>query len=261
MSEIIEQTGGALALPADLMAELALAAKDAAAQERPKVAKISTKAGMLAYGGNPMPNNEMDVVIVGVGFRSALYLKPYNPAAMELPMCFAACSKAEGMAPHENVAEPMSTSCKACKYSAWESVRLIKPGDMGKGKACKESRRLVILPANQLGSAQEVSSADLAVLDIPPTSIANYSKLVTVLSAAVNRPAWAMVTKIAAKPHIKNQFELTFTPMRPAGDESIIRAIQGRMDEAMRIALAPYEQATEEAAPTVEEKPKKPAKF
>lgn len=260
MSEIIEQTSGALALPTDLMAELALAARDAAAQERPKVAKISTKAAILAFGGTPMPDNLIDAVIVGVGFRSTLYLKPYNPQALELPTCFAMSDKSDNLTPHENVAEPMSGACKSCKYAAWKSVRLIKPGDMGKGKACKESRRLVLLPANQLGSAKDVASAELAVLDIPPTSIANFSKLVNVLSLTVKLPTWAMVIRIAAKPHIKNQLELTFTPMRQAGDESITRALQARQEEAMRIALAPFELPAE----TVVEAPattKKPAKF
>jgi len=264
MSEIIEQTSGALALSGDLAAELMAAAKNAAAQERPKVAKISTKSGILATKMGPVAGNAMEVVIIGAAHRSTLYMKPYNSDVMEAPSCFAASADGVNLTPHESVQPPMSPSCKSCKYYQFESIRLINPDSTRKSKACKETRRLVVLPANQLTGAQDVLSAELAVLDVPVTSIPNYAKLVNVISTTLGRPAWAVVTRVAVQPHLKNQLEITFTPVRHAGGDEIIRALQARHEEAMNIALAPYDLSVEqpaEAAPTVEEKPKKPAKF
>lgn len=250
----------ALALPADLMAELAGAAKDAASKERPAVGRISLKSGQMSYGGNPVPGNNMDVVIVGSGHRNVWYAGSYNPDNIVNPSCFALAEDEDGMAAHENVpdsevpgasedaagsARSTPRSCNGCAKNAWGSA--VRDGRPSRGKACKETRRLVLMPADALEgeTAEEVlanvQSAELAIVDLPVTSVGNYANLVSTLAATMGLPAWAVVTNIQVQPDPRKQFTVNFTALAPAGDEAVIRALMKRREEAMRICLQPYD--------------------
>ena len=51
------------------------------------------------------------------------------------------------------------------------------------------------------------------------------------LAGTLNLPPWAVVTKLQCRPHIRNQFELTFTPMERVGSADVIRAIKARLPD------------------------------
>ena len=249
----------ALALPDDLMAELAGAAKDAAAKERPAVGRISLKSGQMSYGGQPLPGNALDVLLIGGAYRNVFYAGSYNPDNIVNPNCFA-LGDDDQMAAHANVPEeavPAASddpegrarvtprSCKGCAKNAWGSA--MRNGLPSKGKACKETRRLVLMPADVLSGATEqdvinnIMSAELAILDLPVTSVGNYATLVSTLAATLALPVWAVVTNVQTVPDVRNQFSVRFTPLHPAGGEAVIRALMKRRDEAMLIALQPYD--------------------
>lgn len=250
---------GAIALPADLMAELGAAAKEAAAKERPQVSRISLKSGVMSYGGDAVPGNNMDVIIVCGAQRNVFYAGQYDPNNIVNPNCFALGDGDEPMLAHENVPDesvpeasektPRETprSCKGCAMNEWGS-------DLrgGRGKACKETRRLIVLPANVLDDenpAEAIAKSEMAIIDLPVTSVGNYGSLVNSLAATLGLPVWAVVTNVLVSPHAKKQFEVTFTPLRPAGDEETIRALMKRRDEALRLALVPYDGVGGEADP------------
>lgn len=258
----------AVALPADLMAELGAAAKDAASKERPAVGRISLKSGQMSYGGNPVPGNNMDVIIVGSGHRNVWYAGAYDPDNIVNPSCFALSEDEDGMAAHENVPDsevPAASddiagqqregtrSCKGCAKNAWGSA--VRDGRPAKGKACKETRRLVLMPADCLegDSIEEVLSnvqgAELAIIDLPVTSVGNYANLVSTLAATMGLPAWAVVTNVQVQPDPRKQFVVNFTAIAPAGEEAVIRALMKRREEAMRICLQPYDGVGGEADP------------
>jgi hypothetical protein len=254
----------AVALPADLQAELAGHAKEAAAKERPSVSKLSIKSGILAYQGNPVPGNAMDVIILGSSHRNVFYAEAYDPDNIVNPNCFAFSEDGEGMTPHENVTEPVHDTCLGCPNNEWGSApqRGNKPS---RGKACKQTRRLVLLPANILEEddpVEAIKKAELAILDVPVTSVKNWANMVNSLAATINMPVWAVTTNVEVTPHMRNQMEIKFTPMAPAGGEAVIRALMARRDDALRIALQPYEGTGGEADPGAEEKaPATPNKF
>lgn len=229
----------AVAMPGDLMAEFAAAAKEAAAKERPNVSKISLKGGQLTYMGNVLPDKRIDVVLIGVGYWQKFYEGAFNPNVTVNPTCFAVQGgSGEGMVPHENVDEPISEDCTSCKFNQWKS-------DLrgGKGKACKEGRRLAIIPADALVSVEAATKAELAIIDVPPTSIKNYGNFVNSLAASVKRPMWAVITTLEVVPDPKTQFQLKFTPVNTIDDVDVIRAIKGRLEEAERACTIPYDEA------------------
>lgn len=228
--------GGAVALPPDLAAALAGAAKDAAAKERPKVGRISLKSGVMSYNGGDIDDNNMDVVIVGATHRHVFYSGPYDENNVANPDCFALAEDEEDMAPHENVTNPVNATCKGCANLEWGSA-----GGGRKGKACKQTRRLVLMPTSALSSVDDVLAAELAILDVPVTSVGNYGNLVNTVAATTSLPVWAVVTNVKVRPHKRNQFEVVFAPMKTINDEHLLRAIMKRRDDALRIALVPYD--------------------
>jgi len=252
---------GAVALPADLAAELAQHAKSAAAIERPNVSKMSLKGGIITYNGGVIPNNKVDVILLAAAFRNTWYSQPFQDGVLVNPDCFALMppdkeGQAPDMVPHANVKEPVNKTCLGCPKNAWGSDP--RPGS--RGKACKETRRLIAIPADATASVDAIKKAELAVIDVPVTSVGNYGNYVNVLNASLARPMWTVITTLEVVRHPKFQFQVTFTPVTAINDADVIRAIMGRLDDAMRIVLTPYDEAVLQ-----EENPKaaqaKPAKF
>jgi hypothetical protein len=248
--EVVEAKPSAIALPEDLRAELAREAKDAAAEERPSISKLSTAGGMLRYGGNQVPNNSLDVIILAAVHRNVYYEGRYNPNDIKNPNCFSLSDSGDDMTPHENVTAPMNPTCKGCKFDEWKS-----DPNGGKGKACKQSRRLIIIPAGAAESVEAVQKAEMAILDLPVTSAKNYANFVNGLNATAQVPPWAAVANVTVVPDPKTQFSVKLTPLRIAGDGDVLKALKKRVDDAIRIGLTPYDETSEtNSAVTPEQK-------
>lgn len=232
----------ALDLPADLAAELAAEAKDAAATERPSVGKISLAGGAMTYMDQALPGNKVDVVILAAGFWNKFYHKKYNPRVIVNPTCFAVTDDPEAdMEPHENVENPQHQNCSACPKFQWGSAGT--PDEPSRGKACKETRRLVVVPVAALESKETFLKSEMAVIDVPVTSVRNYANFLNTLSASVKRPMYTVVTTLERVVDAKTQFKLTFSPISLINDVEIIQAIRSRMEEAKRVATTPYDEA------------------
>lgn len=239
----------AVALPSSLMERLASQAKDEAAKERPSVSKISLRGGLLAYQSQPIANNVLPCVILCAVYRNAMYDGPFDPNNIKNPVCFALSKDGENMEAHPNVpnenvpatAEDKTRQtprdCDGCSANAWGSA-----GGGSRGKLCKETRRLVLLPASALESEEAAQKGELAVLDIPVTSGKNYSNFVNALAASAGIPPWAAVTNISTERDAKTQFKVTFTPTSVVASEEVLNVLEKRRDEAVNLAMTPYDE-------------------
>jgi hypothetical protein len=231
--------GTAVALPAELASELAQYAKDDAAKERPQISKISLKSGMMSYMGAQVPNDKMDVVILAVAFRNTWYPNRYDPDNVVNPSCFAISLTGEDMSPHENVKEPVHETCEGCPNAEWGTA--MRDGVPSRGKACKEGRRMLVIPAGAIDSAEAVKKAEMAVVDIPVTSVKSYGTFVNTMGA-LGRPMWTAITTLSVVRDLKTQFKLNFDPKSFINDVGVIRAIQARLEDAQRIVTLPYDE-------------------
>ena len=237
----------AVALPGSWRDKLAAMAKDQAAKERPSVSKISLRAGVIKYGDQPVKGNVLPAIVLLAAHRNTYYDKPFDPNNLANPVCFALSIEGEDMEAHENVpdenvpafGERRTRDCGTCPLNEWGS----DPRG-GRGKACKETRRLIILPADAIESAEAAQKAEMAIIDIPVTSGKNYSNFVNGLAAAASVPPWAAITDISTQPDAKSQFKVTFTPKQLIEDEAVLEAIHARFEEAQRIALLPYDEVS-----------------
>ena len=245
-SEVATKAAGTLALPADVLAALAGEAKDAAAKERPSLGRFSLRSGILAYNGNELPNNKTEAVVLAAAYRRVWYAGSFDPDNLVSPNCFSSDENDEDMVPSENVTDPPSKTCKDCPKNQWGTATK-QDGSKSRGKACKETRRLVLMPAAAVDKgAEEVLKAELGVLDLPVTSAGNYSNFVNVLAASANVPPHAAIAEVHVVADRKTQFQVKMTPMRVLPTLDVLEAVKKRREEALRIVLEPY---AESAAP------------
>ena len=246
-SALVPLTGGGLAAhdPA-YAAELKAAAKDTAAQERPSMSKLSIKGGILSYAGQPMPNNEMNVIVLASIFSNVYYIDKYNPNAIASPRCFALSETGEDMEPHENVLSPVpATACKGCPNSEWGS----DPGG-GRGKACKERRRLVVIPeAAVTGALENIKKAEFAMIDLPVMSVGEWGGYVNKLAASTDLPYYAVVTQVKVVNDARSQFKVKFEGVAAIGSKAAIEAVKSLQEAAIAYGMSPYETYVAPEAP------------
>lgn len=216
--------------------ELAKSAKEVASRERPATAQIGTRAGVLMYQGQQIPGNNLDCIIIATATEYRYDTKPFDPNNITPPDCFSLSITGEDMVPSDKSVAIQAESCDLCPHSRWAP----NPKRPGKNhKACKEKRRLALLPADVLKTGN-FKTAELAVLSIPTTSVKNWGTFVNGLNAEYGRPPWAMVANVAARPHPVNQFEINFKSVAQIPDE-YLAAIRDRITAAEEILLTPYD--------------------
>ena len=200
-----EQTT-AIAEPIDWAKEFAASAAAQAAAEKPDNKFISFKSGVLSYNDTPAPGNAIKCVIIGACFENDYYPGKYDPKKVKSPDCWAVGFDEESLIPgatdrgQEDLTDQQYGQCMGCWANEWESA------DEGKGKACKNTRRLAVVFPPDVGLSSDILYAKLAV-----TSVKNWSKYVSQLAAVVKRPTWAVITEIKVVPDMKSQFQVLFS--------------------------------------------------
>ena len=107
---------------------------------------FSTRSGILSFDGTTMPNNEIAVIILDGVMENVLYEDAFDPDNPTSPTCFAFGRNEKEMTPHEAVTVPQCETCAACPKNQWgTSVR--QDGRAGRGKACRNTRRLAMIVA------------------------------------------------------------------------------------------------------------------
>jgi len=217
--------------------ELADQAKNAALLERPVGGAISFRGGQISWQGNPIPGNRLPCVVLGTVFENRWYHTPFNAEQPATPACFAISKVEEELGPHEDAEKPQGKDgkCDGCPKNAWGSDP--RPGS--RGKACAQTRRLVLMPANALGSIQDIQKSEIAIAKLPVTSVRYWSAYVNQLSGTVQRPPYAVVTEIYTEPHPKHQFHVHFTMAKPVSND-LIGALHEKIVLAEAFLLAPY---------------------
>lgn len=224
--------------------ELAKFAKQAESEEPVGGNFISTRGGRLQYGGSEIPGNKMNAVIISYVKENHYYEDRFDATNPASPVCFAFADEDGEMKPHSDSAKPQCSTCAQCPKNQFGSA------DQGKGKACKNIRRLGLITEDGL---DDVNSAEVAVLKIPVTSVKAWSTYVQQVANAMKRPPFAVVTEISCTPDSKHQFHIVFKPVAQITDGDTLSAIMERRDSVFSELAKPYPkpvEPSEDAAPT-----------
>jgi len=192
--------------------EMAEAAKKQAQAEKPVsgMASISTRGGVLSVDGDVVKGNELRLVVVGAVHENAFYPGRFDPDSPTAPVCYAFANEDADdpeatLAPHPESEDPQASSCADCPNNAMGSA------DTGRGKACKNIRRLVVVTEDALENPEALKSAEVRVLKVPVTSVKNWAQYVrNVLTEDLNKPYFAVVTTVSCAPDPKTQYKVQF---------------------------------------------------
>ena len=218
--------------------DMAKHAKEVAHNEGTDSSAITIQHGAMMYHEQPVPGNQLDVIVIAAATERCYYASDYDPDKISSPDCFAQSLDPKSLTPHENVAEPQHTDCSSCPMAEFGSAK------RGKGPACKTYRKLIMVPAGT--SAEDMPRAELAYMKVSPTSVKNWSKYAQQLVATAGIPPWATETQIKVVPDKKTIHQILFNGIAPIKDESTLMAIHARIEEAEEKLLQPYTYEEEE---------------
>lgn len=233
--------------------ELARQAEIAAAMEASSGGGqfFSIQGGQLTWQDNPMPGNEMAVVILDHIFENTFYEDAYDPDNPAPPSCFAFGRNDKEMEPHIIVREAdnqMADACDGCEMNEWGSA------DTGRGKACKTTRRLAMIPAGNfdkngdfemIDDPEFYAKAQIGYMKLPVTSINGFASFVKQVAGTLKRPPFGIFTRVYVQPDPKTQYKVFFEPLDSIPDE-LASVIMERNEEAKTVIDFPYQLPDEE---------------
>jgi hypothetical protein len=232
--------------------ELAKFAQDFQTQEANTGGNFfGTKSGVLSFEGTAFPNNEVACIILDGIHENVLY-ESYDPDNPKPPLCFAFGRDEKTMMPHEEAQYKKATSCKECPFNQWGTGKK-QDGTPSKGKACKNSRRLAIIPAGSFVNGQfqaitdpeHFKTATAGYLKLPTMSVANYTGFVKSVVQALNRPPFGVFVRIKSVPDPKSQFRITFEVLGQV-PSNLLGIVMERFKTAQEEIAFPYQPAPEE---------------
>jgi hypothetical protein len=212
---------------------------------------FSVKGGILSFNDAALPGNEMAVVILDSILENVFYEGEYDPDNPTPPTCFAFGRDEAEIAPYPAVVErgqAQNEQCTGCPMNAWGTA------DKGRGKACRNTRRLALIPAGAFDAQGRFTPNDdkahfatsaIGFMKLSVTSVKGYATFVKQVAGALRRPPSGIFTRIKVVPDAKTQFRILFEVLGEVPRE-LLTPIMKRRDEASATIEQPYSLDVEE---------------
>jgi hypothetical protein len=220
--------------------KLAIATAEA---EKPGGNWVSFKGGVLTIGGTPMKNNKVEMIVLHSVFENQLYKDRYDPNNPQPPICYALAEKDDDLKPHPEAVSPQATSCSECPNNQWGS----DPAG-GKGKACKNVRRLAIISATDAKTPEAVNKAEVAIAKLPVTSVKNWATYANQVANALHLPPLAVVSEMSVEPDAKTQFQVQFRLVDKVNGEGVLPALLKKRGDVHDMVFLAYDKPSEAPA-------------
>lgn len=236
--------------------QLAKYAEAASTQESSVVTGqfFGLKNGVLTFNSNPLPNNEMAVIVLDSVLENVFYEGRYDPDTPQSPTCFAFGRDDKTIFPHKIVVEAgqaQHDQCHGCPHNEFGSA------DTGKGKACRNTRRVGMIPAGTFDKQgnftpnddpSHYADAEVAFMKLPVTSVRGYAAYVKQVAGSLRRPPFGVFTRVSVVPDPKSQFKVIFEPLEEVPGE-LLQAIIARHEEVKETIDFPYALGDDEEPP------------
>lgn len=204
---------------------------------------FGTQGGILAFNGSPIKDNKMDVIVVDHILQNTYYKGKFKADTPQTPVCYAFGRVDKELAPHKNCSDPQHEQCKGCENNEFGT------SDLGRGKACKNGRRLACIAANVLDKPDGIADAPIAYLTVPVTSVRGWAGYVQQLANALGIPPLGVVTEVEVVKDAKTQFKVTFKAKERVTDKVALSALLARQKLVAAEIAFPFPEIEEEAAP------------
>ena len=187
---------------------------------------ISLKGGRMTFNGAEVPGNKMNVVVLDHILEYTYYADGYDADNPQPPDAYALGRDENTLRWHENsIPEYAGELCKDSDINQWGSA------DKGKGKACKNQRRLALITEDEATDVEAIEEATPAFLRIPVMSVKGWAGYVRQLEKTLQRPPLGVVTEISVVPDPKSQFKLQFRLVEAIEDGEVIEALMAKADD------------------------------
>lgn len=217
---------------------------------------FSVQGGVLQWKGSPLPGNQVAAVVVSHILENVYYADKFDPDNPSPPHCFAIGTKERELVPHEAAVEAgtaLEGPCMSCPNNEWGSA------ETGRGKACRNSRKLALLAAGSFSHQDKLEliddeghfeSAELGLLRLPVTSIQAFDSFVQKVHGSLKlngkpMPPCGVVARIKVVADPKTQFKVTFDALSEV-PKGLLPLVAGRIAEANRLLTQPYQMLSEE---------------
>jgi hypothetical protein len=184
---------------------------------------IGFKNAQLKVDGISIPANQLDVRVLAALSERAWYAKDFDADVVQVPDCYALDSDV----PHDQSANPQASVCADCERNKWRTAT------RGKGKACREAARVIVIPANV-----PLASAQMYTAKVPVTSLSTVTSFTSRCGQA-NKLMGEFVTKLSVVEDKKTFFKVHLTPTEVT-PEMDMAALLKCQDAAYQLAMTPY---------------------
>lgn len=242
MSNIVKKKGGALvAIEKELAAQAQIAR---ATEESVQTGQFfGTQGGILTFNGSPVKDNKMQVVILDHILANIFYEGKFNSKTPTPPVCYAFGRVDAELVPHEKAPKKQNEQCKGCPKNDWGTA------DTGRGKACKNSRRLACIDATVIDKPGNIADAAVAYLSVPVTSVKGWAGYVRGVADSLGRPPFGVVTEVSLVPDSDDQFKMVFRSVEKVESSQALAMLLAKQKLVSKDIGFPFPEI-EESAPT-----------
>jgi len=146
-------------------------------------------AGSTFTLGDADLGDELTGVIIDFANEKVWYDGVYNSEDPSAPACWAIGSERPNeLVPSELSPVPQCDSCEDCEKNEWGSAAT------GRGKACQDKRRLMIVSMEDLLEAESLEDIEISMLKAPAGSVSAYDKYIKGLTKVHKRPCYGVTT-------------------------------------------------------------------
>jgi hypothetical protein len=202
---------------------------------------ITQRGGILTYQGTPLPDDELNAVIIDSMTEHNFYTDSFDPDNPAIPVCFAFGRDGAEMVPHDASEDKQNATCAGCPQMVWGTATDAK-GKPRRGKACQQRRRLMLIPEDVLkGGPEAVKRSEVAFYKCSVTSVKAWAAYVKVLAATYKRPPYAFVTKMKLLKDPDVQFRMTFNMEASIENPELLEALTEKAAAHEEDMFRPYE--------------------
>lgn len=215
---------------------------------------FSLQSGVLSLNDQAIPGNHMAVVVLDHNLINIYYDAKFDANSRQPPTCYAFGHEEAELAPHKDVVargQGQNDTCAGCPMNAWASA------DTGRGKACRNTRRLAMIPAGELTrdgrftpftEEEHFRTAPIAGLTLPVTSVKGWASQVKTVANAMKLPPLGVMMRVSIEPDAKTQFKVKFELLGEV-PKKLIPILLKRREEAKSILEQTYNLEGEASPP------------
>lgn len=145
--------------------------------------------------------NEISVILLDYVFVNQFFKGKFDPDNRQPPACFAMAENELDLVPLPSSPEIQNGGdpCESCWANEFES------DDAGRGKACKNGRRIAVMSAEAWEDddfADYIDSEAVGYLTLPPTTNPTWRAYVNKLGKTAKLPVWGVITTLSFDPEV-----------------------------------------------------------